>query len=266
MQTLKKYRNRYSTRIGHALLRRRQEDRYIAAYPRSGSTWLRTILSNVLVPNANGNPSVFNQLIPAVSIRNAPVINRLASPRLIMTHRDWQPEISKAVYLVRDGRDALISSYHYYISREQRQASLDEFWSEYMGEVYGPLWHHQITSWLKSGADKMGDHLLVVYFEALKNDTHQQVRKVCDFLDIEYSQPQLDHAIEYASLENARAIERQNKGELANSHQSFYRDGASLQWKNPEYEALIRKFESLSRDALELARYGLFFESASISS
>jgi len=266
MQTLKKYRNRYSARIGHVLLRRRQSDRYIAAYPRSGSTWLRTILSNILVPNADGDPSVFNQLIPAVSIRNAPAINRLASPRLIMTHRDWQPEISKAVYLVRDGRDALISSYHYYTSREQRQASLDEFWSEYMGEVYGPLWHHQITSWLKIGVEKMGNRLLIVHFEALKNDTHQQVRKICDFLDIEYSQSQLDHAINYASLENARKIERQSKGKLANSQQSFYRDGESFQWKNSEYEVLIRKFESLSRDALELASYALFFESASISS
>ncbi|MFT6408683.1 MAG: hypothetical protein ACJAQ6_002103, partial [Arenicella sp.] len=113
-QMIQKIRNRLSTPLGHLRLSHRPSDAYITAFPRSGSTWLRTILVNIMDPAADSNPDVFNARIPAVSIRNAAIINRLQSPRLIMTHSLWRQSIKKSVYLVRDGRDAFISSYHYH--------------------------------------------------------------------------------------------------------------------------------------------------------
>ena len=137
--------------MGHALISGRSDDAYICAYPRSGSTWLRTILVNILDPTAGSNPDVFNARIPAVSIRNAKRINGLDSPRLIMTHSAWRPAINKSVYLLRDGRDSFISSYYYHTARQGTTLDIDQYLDHYLSNEYGVTWAEHTESWLNYG-------------------------------------------------------------------------------------------------------------------
>jgi hypothetical protein len=245
-------RNQLSTPIGHALLSKRKDDAYIAAFPRSGSTWLRTILVNILDPSANSNPDVFNARIPAVSIRNAGIINRLPSPRLIMTHSNWRPSINKAVYLVRDGRDAFISSYHYHVTRNDLDMSIGTYFELYKQHAYGQTWESHVQSWFKHGESRLGKALLVIRFEDLKHDTKGCVLRVCAFLGIEAKDTQVQQAIALASLDNAKKIELQRQGNIKDNNASFYREGRNEQWKNPQYREVISDFESEADSALKL--------------
>ena len=249
-----------STSIGHARLSKRHDDIYIAAYPRSGSTWLRTILVNILEPKAFGNPDVFNARIPAVSIRNAALINQLESPRLIMTHSVWRPSIKKALYLVRDGRDAFISSYHYHVTREGGDLSIEDYYQLYCQNVYGKTWHQHVESWLKGGQSDMADSLCLVKFEDLKSETFTTIINICEFLNIQADDKEVLNAIEFASLDNAKKIERQRQGALTNNNASFYRSGKTAQWQQEQYLELMERFELGSRSALELADYDPFFK------
>lgn len=249
---LQKLRNQLSTPIGHALLSTRSDDAFIAAFPRSGSTWLRTIIVNILDPDANSNPDVFNALIPAVSIRNASIINQLSSPRLIMTHSNWRPSINKAVYLVRDGRDAFISSYHYHVTRNGLSTSMDAYFELYKQQAFGQTWESHVFSWLESGAQELGDSLMVIRFEELKNDTQDCIKRVCGFLNIEADDVSIEQSIALASLDNAKKIEKQRQGKLKDNNASFYREGRSEQWKNTQYNKVVAKFEKEARLALDL--------------
>lgn len=241
-----------STPIGHALLSKRKDDAYIAAFPRSGSTWLRTILVNILDPLANSDPDVFNARIPAVSIRNAGIINRLPSPRLIMTHSHWRPSINKAVYLVRDGRDAFISSYHYHVTRNGLDMSIATFFELYRKQEYGQTWESHVKSWLEYGEKNLGSELIIIRFEDLKNDTKACIMQVCSFLGIEANNMSVQQAIALASLENAKKIEQQRQGEIKDNNASFYREGRNKQWKNPQYREVMSDFEIEADWALKL--------------
>ena len=255
MKSVLKLRNKYSTVIGHARINTRHDDTYIAAYPRSGSTWLRTIISNILEPAAKGDPDVFNARIPAVSIRNAKTINALESPRLIMTHSHWLPDIKKAVYVLRNGRDSFISSYHYHVTRNGKEISLDEYWNLYLQNVYGNMWHQHVESWLRHGRKNLGENLKVVYFEDLKSDINGELLSICEFLGIEYTARTLQRAIEYASLEHARKIEFARQGPFDTDEQSFYRSGASQQKLDVRYQSVLQSFDRISSQALSLAGY-----------
>jgi len=244
-QAKQKLRNSLSTPLGHVLLSKRDSDAYIAAFPRSGSTWLRTILVNILEPEAYGNPDVFNARIPAVSIRNASIINRLSSPRLIMTHSCWRPSINKVVYLVRDGRDAFISSYHYHV----------DYYQLYRREVYGRTWQQHTESFLINARQSLGGNLLSLRFDDLKADTLNSIKKVCAFLGIDADEVAIEYAIKYASLENAKKIERQRQGDLADQNASFYRSGSTAQWQQAEYADVMSEFERESLEALKLANF-----------
>ncbi len=255
MKAWSKFKNKYSSRIGHALIQAHQDDQFIAAYPRSGSTWLRTIIVNILEPEAKGDPDYFNNLIPAVSIRNSRYINHLSSPRLIMTHSEWRMGIDKAVYLLRDGRDSFISSYHYHVTRRQKKISLEQFFDLYRQQVYGNMWHQNVNSWLNHGRATMGQNLYILRFEDLKNNAATEVARVCEFLKIECSDSQIQAALKYATIKNAKNIEQAKQGPLESNDHSFYRSGDVKQRVASSDQYVVHEFEKLSAETLALAGY-----------
>ena len=252
---LNKIRNRLSAPLGHVFVSSRVDDAYICAYPRSGSTWLRTILVNIIDPSADSNPDVFNARIPAVSIRNAKSINSLESPRLIMTHSCWRPVINKSVYLVRDGRDSFISSYYYHTVRQGATLDLEQYLDRYISREYGVTWAEHTESWLNAGRSTLSDQLHMIRFEDMKKNTHEVIRGICEFLNIDTNDNTIVTAIDKASLHNVRKIERRRQAMDVNGSSSFYRGGRVEQWKDPKYSEVIKAFELHFNSALKCATY-----------
>lgn len=243
-------------RLRFALLDDRPDDQFIAAFPRSGSTWLRTMLTNVMVEGADSNPEVFNAHIPGMSLSRLRGLRAMPSPRLLMTHSHWQPDIQPAVYVVRDGRDALVSFYHYLTTRQGRSLSFEAFFDGYLAGRYGIPWHEHVEGWLGEGPAVLGDRLHVVHFEALKADPASEVERVLAFLGVEADRGRVEAAVEAASLSNMRKIERRRRGEISDPDASFYRGGAT-QAASPLTPALRERFERVSARALELSQAAL---------
>ena len=74
-------------------------------------------------------------------------------------------------------------------------------------------------------------------------------------MGIDADDASIEHAIKYASLENAKKIERQRQGDLADQNASFYRSGSTAQWQQAEYADVMRQFERESFEALKLANF-----------
>lgn len=259
------------TQLGLALSylpQRRADDAFIIAHPRSGSTWLRTILVNTLEPDANSNPDVFNKLIPAASLKNIRAVQELPSPRILMSHSSYLPGLPKVIYLVRDGRDALVSYYHYInhrkskLSNSQRLAAeidFPKFFSWYYQGRYRHIWHQHVESWLTSGKMALGERMMVVRFEEMKADPHKYVDQIVQFAGIPADSDCISNAIRLAGLKNVREVEKQRwqaKG-LGTPDQttSFYRSGKSKNWEEIFTPELAARFLEHSSKAMELAGY-----------
>ena len=95
----------------------RQDDVVIVSYPRSGSTWLRFIFAHLIrdrVSDQSTNVDFLfvQRFIPAISaaIQQKGVdYEALPFPRIMRTHSLYIKEIPKVIYLMRDGRDVLVS-------------------------------------------------------------------------------------------------------------------------------------------------------------
>lgn len=256
MKLIQKVRNNLSLPIGHALIGDRLGDRFLASYPRSGSTWLRTMLVNILVPGANSNPDVFNAVIPGVSITQILGIRRLSSPRLIHSHTFYRPVIKRVVYTVRDGRDVLISFYHYLVTRRGLSMSFEEWFRSYETGVYGHRWDTNVQSWMEEGKSTLGDNMLIIHFEKMKAEPIEVLKKVCSHLGIIVNDNVIETAIEQASIDNARKIER-SRADTPNSagNTSFYRGGNTGQWEDYFNMEIEQRFWKLSSYAMKLAGY-----------
>ena len=216
---------------------------------------MRTMLSVLVNPAAEGNPDFTRQNIPGVSISNAKKINALNSPRLIKSHTWFRRDIPRAVYLVRDGRDVLISLYHYYITREKKDLSFSEFYKDYMNGKYGQLWHQNVESWLISGKELLGDNLLVLTFEELKADTHHTLTRAAEFLDLPAGRSEVEKALEVSNINRMRKIEMERRGPIENINASFYRGGKTGDWVSYFDSTIEKKFIASAGRALKLAGY-----------
>jgi len=247
---------RANRRLGHLLIRDRADDRYIYSYPRSGSTWLRTILANIIDPDTGANPDRRFALIPGVSARNARRIARLESPRLLKSHGRYMGAVPRAVYLVRDGRDVLVSMYHKRITRPGHAEKIDfaDFCRRYFRGDLGERWDDSVMSWLERGRAEMGEALKVVRFEDLKRDLAGHVKDIAGFLAIDADEERIAGALDKASLERLRESERSRVGDLA-PDRSVYRGGKVGQWRDMLTGEMYERFMSLSGAALAAAGY-----------
>lgn len=262
------YRTKLSLAVSY-LPQRRHDDVFIIAHPRSGSTWLRTMLTNIMRPDANSNPDVFNRLIPSPSIRNLRGIREiwaLPAPRLLTSHSSYLPGLPRVVYLVRDGRDVLVSYYHYVVHRQARvrgtgTQALDfpAFFERYYQGHYRHIWHLHVASWLVRGKEALGERMLVVRFEDMKKEPQAVVSEVARFAHLSPGPELVAEAVQKASLENMRKVEKQRwraKGlGMPDETSSFYRSGQSKKWQAYFTPELLDRFLACSAKAMQLAGY-----------
>jgi hypothetical protein len=251
-----------SSHVGFQLLDARPEDAFIVSFPRSGCTWLRTVCSNVLVPWGRANPDVFNSLIPGATIRGALRARRLTSPRVVASHAPYRRGLGRVVYVVRDGRDALVSLYHYRIVRAGRAAevSFPTFLAEHLAGEHGVSWHSHVEGWLRAGRAELGDRLLLVRYEDVLADPHPHVRRVLDFLAVRATDAEVDAAIDGASLNTMRAVEARRLGGPLATERSFYRSGTATHGAGWFDADMLARFEEGAGAALALGGYASMLE------
>ena len=157
-------------------------DVLLASYPRSGNTWLRFMLAEVL----SGRPSDFetiNRIIPEMGLQLLAHGLLPNNGRLIKTHEQFRPQYKKAVYIVRDIRDVALSNY----ARECAEGALFMSFDEYLplflaGKTSGfGSWSRHVESWLKSPLMSV-EAMMIVRYEDLRHDTFGEVSRVLTFL------------------------------------------------------------------------------------
>src|ERR1700691_5741401 len=208
----------------------RSEDIFLGAYPRSGSTWSRFILFQILTGQEAGFDTV-NKTLPGVtSLRHGiPVLPH--GGRLIGTHEAYRGEYKKAIYLVRDARDVLLSEYAYVKSLGYFESDFEEFVIEFArGKVngFGP-WHRNVLSWLDSPiADT--PNLMVVRFEDLRRNPEEMFTRITDFLDVRVDRQLIRQAVADNSLDKMREKENQSP-QMPPGKDRFIRSGSVQGWR-----------------------------------
>src|SRR5947199_4456996 len=73
-------------------------DRFLVSYPRSGSTWTRFLIGNLL---SEGEPITFANLesrCPSIYLCTDRELRRVRSPRLLTSHEAFDPSYKSIIY------------------------------------------------------------------------------------------------------------------------------------------------------------------------
>lgn len=186
------------------------DDSFIVSYPRSGSTWLRFMVGNLLQQR---NPISFRNIervIPDIHVNSARYIAKIPRPRILKSHEYFDPRYRKVVYLVRDPRDIAISYYRYYrkVRRFPDGYPVERYIAGFLSgnlQSWGS-WGENVASWL--GVRKDTDLFLLMRYEDLLEDPVAELRTVANFLGLRSTTCELEKSVELSSAKHMRELER----------------------------------------------------------
>jgi len=204
-------------------------DMFFAAYPKSGTTWARFVLFEMLSGKDSGFKAT-NQQMPGIGLHTNALRLLPNGGRLIATHEFYRKDYHRAIYMVRDSRDVLLSEYAFLSALEYYRGDLDSFVKTFLFtcvSAYGP-WHKNVTSWLDSPIAQNGN-LLLVRYEDLRKDPVPLFAQMADFLGVNVNEERIKLAVENNSIQNMRQKE-DREPVRASIKGRFVRDGKVRGW------------------------------------
>jgi hypothetical protein len=173
----------------------------IVGFPKSGHTWMQTLIAGLAynVDPATVPDAVVQQLVPDVHGRDP---KRHSSPMFFKSHHLPRPEYQRVLYILRDGRDVMVSYFHY-------QAALDKKAPDFLAMAGGGAqpwghWHEHVEAWL---ANPFGADLLVLRYERLQTAPLKELARICEFAGLQRDDRTLARVVQSSSFEKLRSKE-----------------------------------------------------------
>lgn len=237
------------------------DDVFLASYPRSGNTWTRFLLTEILSEESASFDNI-NQVIPEMGIHARAKVQLPNGGRLIKTHEPYRKEYQRAIYLVRDFRDVVLSQH----ARERElglyQTEFGEYVEAYLeGRLSGfGAWQDHLPSWLDSPLARSGN-LLVINFEEMRKNPEPSITRMAGFLGLAVDANRIRAAIANNSVERMRAKENaaQKLTKSSGEEGRFVRKGAVAGWRERFTEEQLRLVDRQAGEVLLRAGYPLAF-------
>jgi Sulfotransferase domain len=239
---------KHLSRVNDVLLRRLRierditifpDDIFLTSYPRSGNTWTRFLVGNLVHTEEAVTFLNVERLVPDMYKHGDYYMRHLPRPRILKSHEVFDPRYKKIIYIVRDPRDVAISNYHWEMKQRAVKdgVPIEEFLPDWIGgKVWDRLgnWGDHVTSWLSTRGDQPG--FVMLRYEDLIEDPARELVKVANLLGIEPSPDRLARAADLSSADRMRQLE-QTQGKkwvqtrYTRQDKPFVRKAASGGWK-----------------------------------
>lgn len=185
------------------------DDVFLVSFPKSGNTWTRFLLANLLFPERTVTFTNVHLLIPDPTATNKRDFDRIPRPRVIKSHECFEPRYPRVIYIVRDPRDVVVSQYHYHrkIRKIEDDTPIEHFVTRFLaGETCAHgSWGQNAVTWLMA---REGDpRFLLLRYEDMLRDTIHELTKIATFLGIDTSPGRRASAVERSSAGRMRKME-----------------------------------------------------------
>jgi len=243
------------------------DDTFLVSYPKSGNTWARLLIANLLSPEKPADFRAINELVPDPESETKRHFARMRRPRVIKSHFVFDPRYPRVIYIVRDPRDVVVSEYHY--QRKTRRIvdeyPLDQYVERFLvGDTYpgNGSWGQHVGGWLMSRHDD--PRLLLVRYEDLLSNSEQELERIATYLSISASRNRLAEIIRLSSADRMRELEAKQTDASSLMRGSrrdvaFVRSAKSGGWKSELPAALAQRIESAWGPLMGYLRYELQF-------
>jgi Sulfotransferase domain len=226
------------------------DDIFLVSFPKSGNTWTRFLVANLIFPQRDVTWTNIDRLVPDPTGTAKRDFDRMPRPRVIKSHECFDPRYPRVIYIVRDPRDVVVSQYHYHrkIKRIADDSPIERFVTRFLAGETCPhgSWGQNIASWLYTRQDN--SQLLWLRYEDLVSDTTRELAKVVSFLGLQSKPDEIRRAVERSSADRMRQLEKNQtskNGLMRGSRKdiNFVRSANSGGWRSELAMPLVQRIE-----------------------
>lgn len=210
-----------------------ESDIILALFPKTGSTWIRFFIYNLLSlrEDLDARPTLdqMNAIMPEFGNKNMFSTKWPFKDvsRLVKTHRPYNVLLknNQVVLVIRDPRDIVVSYFHYAVNKKE---------INFTGTIKDIIYHPEmgLNAFFKhynSWRNKAG---LVLQYEKLKENPFHEFSKLVDFCNLKVTDEIVQLAISLSDLKHMREAQKNSNKfkEKFKDEFVFARSGASSQW------------------------------------
>jgi hypothetical protein len=244
------------------------DDRFLVSYPRSGSTWTRFLIGNLVHTDEPITFANIEAQLPSIYICSDRILRQQPRPRLLTSHECFDATYKTVIYVVRDPRDVALSYYHYCIKNRDIADGypLETFVARYIAadvnSVYDRWgsWADNVMSWLKMRQGQRG--FLLLRYEDMVENPVRELAKVATVLNIDATPERLHRAAELSSADKMRKLEKEQHRQWkqinkTRSDKPFVRAASAGGWKTSLPVSCVKQIESAWEPAMRTLNYSL---------
>lgn len=206
----------------------RPDDVMICGFPKSGHTWMQSLVTSLKfgVDPRLADDQLIQDLVP--DLHQARWHKRYGSSMCFKSHMLPRKDFRRVIYLIRDGRDVMVSYYHYREAWGYKGSFLDLLSEEHPQYA---TWTRHVNAWLDN---PYGAEMHFVRYEDLLENPNIILREISSFLGIDTTEEEIEAAAFRCSFNNMRAKEDKLGRPNANwpSDKKFMRRGVAGSWKD----------------------------------
>lgn len=189
-----------------------ENDVFIVGYPKSGNTWMQYLAASAFygIDLEVAPDALVQDLAPDVHFKK--FFKPYFPVTFFKSHFLPRPDYRKVIYLLRDGRDVMVSYWHYLEGLCGKEMDFLELVRT--GEGLFPCkWHEHVEQWL---ANPYGAQMITIRYEDLKKDAAAELRRMGEFAGL----PCAAGVLEVAARKSSFSAMKQRE--------------ASFAWENPQ--------------------------------
>jgi hypothetical protein len=187
------------------------DDTFLVSYPRSGNTWTRFLIANLLHPEVEIGFANIDRFVPDTAALSSRALKRISRPRVLKSHQYFDHRYPKVIYIVRDPRDVALSYYQFHRKYGfiQDGHPIEQFVTDFVnGRLVSAdwgTWAENVASWLYTRGHSEG--FLLTRYENLKQDSRGELSRLAAFLGVDAKPELLTRVIERSSAQRMRELE-----------------------------------------------------------
>ncbi|XP_070070126.1 sulfotransferase 1B1-like [Drosophila takahashii] len=200
----------------------RDTDVFLVSGVKTGSTWMLELtwllLNNLDYEKAQKNYGMMRSpylehsgVDPAVTTDSIDACDQIQeNPRLIKSHlpapllpRQIWTHGRKTIYVARNPKDVVVSTYHFFSGLKYWKGSMDEFVDAFVADKtpFAPYWEHMFDFYRL----RHEKNILFVTYEEMKRDLKDVIWRLSRFLECQdLSDSEMEKLVEHLSFENMK--------------------------------------------------------------
>ncbi|MEJ5227787.1 sulfotransferase domain-containing protein [Thermodesulfovibrio sp.] len=230
-----------------------EEDVFIVGYPKSGNTWMQNLVAGLVygVDPELSPDTIIQELVPDIHYKR--YYKRFKTPMFFKSHSLPTPQFRRVIYLLRDGRDVMVSYYHFNKALRGENFDFHRMVQDGVG-LFPCEWHEHVEAWL---ANPYNAEMIVVRYEDLKETPVETLLRICWFIGEDYDKAYLHRLASKANFNKMREKEIRYGWDdpLWPKEKFFVRRGQIGSYKDEFPQELLQIFLSKAGKTLEKLGY-----------